>query len=207
MFKDQIFDFYYNIKCYINNRWITKTHYLKTDLKPGKWHEFDTRILHGLFNELVDFVEIEQAWMNVVFDKEKKKQYQTPFWRKFIQRWRNPEAGIEHLEWASNLMLDESWGIEKTNPLYGSLSHQAESAREILKLYNWWKFERPQRPDPYEVTNFTKYASSLKSLSVSSWTKELQEASEEIDRLEKKYFDEDTEMLIRLIKIRNHLWT
>ena len=61
-----------NLRYYINNRWVTKTHYLKTHLKPGQWYEFDTRLLHGMFGELKDFVEIEQAWISLAFMPKKK---------------------------------------------------------------------------------------------------------------------------------------
>jgi len=54
-------DVYYSIKTYIDNRFVTKTHYLKTGLEPGHYYELDHRIINGLFNELVAFVEEEQA--------------------------------------------------------------------------------------------------------------------------------------------------
>lgn len=50
-----------DIRHYIDNRWISKTHALTSTLKRGQWYELDTRLLHSVFDELVDFVEIEQA--------------------------------------------------------------------------------------------------------------------------------------------------
>ena len=34
-----------------------------------------------------------------------------------------------------------------------------------------------------------------------------QEALKKCDEIEKQYDDEDTEMLIRLVRVRKHLWT
>ena len=53
------YDVYHNIEVYVRNRWIDQTHMIKTGLQPGQYYEFDTKILHGLFNELVDYVEVE----------------------------------------------------------------------------------------------------------------------------------------------------
>ena len=58
-------DTLYSIKYYINNRWVTKTHALTAhprDIKPGRWCDVGNRFLPCLFNELVDFVEVELAW-------------------------------------------------------------------------------------------------------------------------------------------------
>jgi hypothetical protein len=64
--------------------------------------------------------------------------------------------------------------------------HKGEYAYdEILELYNWWKFERDSAYDEiYEIDDAKK-------------------AIEYEDRLTRK----DTDMLIRLIKIRQYLWT
>jgi len=49
-------DFFNNIKYYINNRWITKTHILSSShLKVGQWHELDDRILYTVMDSFVEF--------------------------------------------------------------------------------------------------------------------------------------------------------
>ena len=58
----------YDIKYYINNRWVSRTHSLTAhprDIKPGQWQDVGNRFLPCLFNELVDFVEIESAWSHI----------------------------------------------------------------------------------------------------------------------------------------------
>lgn len=87
--------------------------------------------------------------------------------------------------------------------------NQLKYAKELMKIYNWWTEDYRNRPDPYEVSGFhTFYKNNESVLDVISNDKndELQAAIDKINELEKQYYDEDTKMLIRLIKIRNNLW-
>lgn len=171
-------DLYYTIRVYIRNRWIDKLHYLKTGLKPGEYYDLDHRILCGLFNELVDLVEIEYAHLSR-WAKEKKY--------KFV-KGRCVEAGLDYLNWASSLTYDDDYGIDEKDK--DKPTTQAVAAKKTLELYNWWK-NRDNRPDPYDL--FKKQDDSKYYL--------------KIDEMERKYDEEDTEMLISLIKIRSHFWT
>ena len=58
---------------------------------------------------------------------------------------------------------------------------------DVLSLYEWWISERPKRPDPFE--EFKEY-----------------EVSENLTKMLEEQYDEDTEKLIELIKLRNKLW-
>lgn len=209
----------YNLKYYINNRWVTKSHALTahpSDVKPGTWCDVGNRMLFCLFNELVNFVEIEKAWMHVAFDDEARKKYSTPFWATGWFRWRtwrSPEAGIAHLNWETEL-TNVDW-VPEDHPEYGKPTHQAIAAREILELYNWWKTVRPARPDPYDESGWSKLCRQReeKGESLLSFSKD-EEASaattkalDKCRELEEAYEAEDEEMLIRLIRVRNSLWT
>lgn len=203
-FQDMLYypiDKLYSVKYWILNRFVTKTHALTSNLKRGEYWEYDTRILHCLFDELVNFVEIEKAWMQVYCHKDKRDQYHVPGyalgWFR-TRTWRCPEAGIDYLTW------------ESTDPqLIGS--PQAESARTILELYHWWKNVYPNRVDPMDASGWSEYC----SISSYSWDSERTEEEENIVKemlrvttdIEEKYFKEDTEMLIKLINIRTSLWT
>jgi len=175
-------DIFYTIKIYIRNRFIDKIHYLKTDLTPGEYYDLDTRILHALFNELVNFVEGEQAHLMLSY---KDRKY------KFVGG-KCEKAGLDYLEWACNLKLDESYGFSPEDEEYGKLTDQAESSRKIKQLYDWWKKERPNRVNPYDIVSKKTHGKYYYRL---------------IGEIEDQYNDNDTEMLIELIKIRNHLWT
>src|ERR1700733_5487428 len=71
-------DLFSDMRHYINNRWISKTHALTSTLKRGQWYEFETRLLHSAFDELLDFVEIEQAGMHILCSDDASKKYKMP---------------------------------------------------------------------------------------------------------------------------------
>jgi hypothetical protein len=190
-------DIYNSIKNYIDNRFITKTHCLKTGLKPGKYYELDDRILYALFNELTEFVEIETAHMFSHALKNKGKY-------KFKKR-RCPQAGIDYLKWASRIK-------ENNKPTL-----QAVHARAILRLYNWWK-KRPNRPDPIQASGWDKFCETHKEEDLGFFPehpvvddlnsyKERRKILRKVIQIEEKYEKEDTKMLIELIQIRKSLWT
>lgn len=197
---------------YINNRWITKSHALTSHLKKGEFHEFETRMLHAIFDELVNFVEREQAWMTVVCSEEDWKKYKGPWRRQLfrIRTWRCPEAGLKHLQWASELTCDENY-CGKSSPLLGQPTPQALAAKEILALYHWWKEDYPKRPDPMEASGLSAYydehPTTLWDFKRSeAEDKQRQELSDRCYQIEQAQEDEDTEMLIRLVKLRKQLW-
>lgn len=214
----KILDPIYDVKYYLRNRFVTKTHVLDTGLEKGKWHEFDRRILYGLFNELVDFIEIEQAWHTVMWDSEKRKKYKTPKLHNFRflrwSQWRCPEAGIDYYRWSMGLD-DENLQAHDRNP------GQAEYAREVVALYTWWNEVYLKRPDDaYEAVGYYEYVRQLDDkygreksnpFNNSNYTPaeraRRDQLSDEAHKLEEEWYQEENDMLIRLIKIRRNLWT
>lgn len=222
------------VKNYINNRWIYKSNSLtahKSHIRPGHWCDLGNRFLPCMFNELVDFVEIELAGHNITLDREARKKFRPPWYYtapfSFFQ-WRCPAAGLDHLNWAANLKKNEDWGIEPDDKEYNQPTPQAEMAKEVLELYHWWKTVYLNRPDPYEISGWTSYCNvkrqraeqlrgsekSFFSLFTTDPDLEIEQKLEEqskkalilLDEIEQKYEAEDTEMIIRLIKIRHYLW-
>ena len=213
-----------DVRYYINNRWVSRTHSLTAhprDIAPGTWRDVGNRFLPCLFNELVDFVEIEQAWHHCIWSDEAKTKFETPWWRKGWLRWRTwrcPEAGMEYLKWASGLVVDENMGSNPSEKGYGEPTYQAKAAKEIIELYTWWTTTYRNRPDPMDASGWSahceamrvKYPGSMFS-SLNSKDPEDRKASDKahklLSKIEKAYEKEDEEMMIRLIKIRESLWT
>lgn len=207
------------IHCHISNRFVAKTHTLTSKLKRGQWHEFDTRLLHSAFDELINFVETELAHQYYIWTTNDREKYQIPWYRKFSRLgfWRCPEAGLDYLNWAAQLKNDEEW-LDKNNPEFGKPTQQALAAQEILILYNWWKNERPNRPDPHDASGLnahydkkTKNANendndTLSQIFSSNKTEDERAMLKLAAKLEEEQDNEDTDMLIRLIKIRQFLW-
>jgi hypothetical protein len=79
-------------------------------------------------------------------------------------------------------LIDEHVTWCKTDPSVGH--KQRDSAIEIATIYNWYKHEFPIRARSWNVKDFEARL-----------------------RLEEQYEQEDDDMLVRLIKIRKHLWT
>lgn len=127
-------DLWYSIRCYLKNRYLTQTHNLKTGLKKGEWHDLDTRILYGLFNELVEFVEVELSHLSK-WDRNKKYKF---------KNGRCIEAAYDYFEWANNLP-EESYGSQR------------EDSIKIKELYEWWTKQRPYRDDPLMTITKTSH--------------------------------------------------
>ena len=213
----------YDIKYYINNRWVSRTHSLTAhprDIKPGQWQDVGNRFLPCLFNELVDFVEIETAWSHIAWgDREARAKYDPPFYASGWWRWRTwrcPQAGLDHLDWAMALTMGSDWGIEEGDPKHGQPTPQAVNAREIKELYTWWKEVYPNRPDAHDASGWSEYCERKRELNGdrllgSKTTPELDALAttslERVRQIEAAYDAEDTEMLTRLIKVRGSLWT
>jgi hypothetical protein len=211
----------YDVKYYINNRWVSRTHSLTAhprDIKPGQWQDVGNRFLPCLFNELVDFVEIEQAWSHIAWGSEEDKaKYKAPFWASGWFRWRTwrcPQAGLDHLDWAMTL-TNEEW-LEEGEKHKAEPTGQAIRAREIKELYLWWTTVYPNRPDPHDASGWTEYCEKTRLLNDgrlfgSKKTPELEELStrshELLQKIEAEYAAEDEAMMIRLIKARDSLWT
>jgi hypothetical protein len=188
-----------NIRYYCRNRFHRKCHVLSTGFTPGEYHDLDERILYGLMNSLVDYVEVDLAYKNRWCNTEESKK----------AKWKNGrciELGLAHLAWEMSLddpKLDQHERCEG----------QAETAREIKVIYDWWKTVRPARPDPYDASGWSdlcdeKRADGLK------WYEQGSDEYEEtktaalatLRKIESAYEEEDEQMLMRLIKIRRSLW-
>lgn len=212
----------YAIKYYINNRWVTRTHALTAhprDIPRGEWRDVGNRFLPCLFNELRDYVEVELAWWHIAWDDKAKAKYQAPFWSRGWFRWRTwrcPQAGLDNLDWQSKLVW-QSEECEEGSPNVGKPTYQAEKALEILALYKWWTEVYPNRPDPHDASGWSEYCDRKreegKGMSFFSEPKDPElrafgdRALMKTREIEEAYEKEDEEMLIRLIKIRNSLWT
>jgi len=206
----------YDASYYLRNRFVRQTHMVHTDLQKGVWHEYETRILHGMFTELVDFVEVEQAWHTCVWDEKAREKHNMPWWRDnwlfYWREWRCAGAGIDYLQWCMTLD-DPALPAHDRNP------SQAEHAREVMTLYTWWKDIRATRPDEYTEAGFTEFndrmAAKYGQLEFDPDDKKLtpQERQEKraiydrVHEIEEARHQEDEAMMIRLIKIRRGLWT
>jgi hypothetical protein len=109
---------------------------------------------------------------------------------------------------------DKDWGLEETDLEFGRPTSQAQNALEMLALYRWWTVTRPARPEPMKASGWSDYCDRRRAANPDDWLFSDSEDKEdtgpmmdEMHRLEAEYEAEDEAMMIRLIKIRNSLWT
>jgi hypothetical protein len=202
-FIEAVYEFvtapYYDTRYYIRNRFYRRTHVLRTDCPPGDYWDTDERILTALANAIIDYVEIELAYKHMWCGSDEVAD----------AKWRNgrcPELGLKYLEWEMGLdnpELDE----------YSRADTQANSAREVKKIYDWAK-ARPTRPDPHAASGWTAYCAKYPYI----WMQkdedvtfeqraESDSAFKKLRKIEAQYEQEDEDMLIRLVKVRKSLWT
>jgi hypothetical protein len=208
-----------DIRYYINNRFISRTNSLTAhprDIRPGSWSDVGNRFLPCLFNELVDFVEVETAWHHVLWDDKVRDKYDVPWNRRFFRfrTWRCPQAGIDHLKWAMTLTNEEF--LEEDQKHLAEPTLQAKNAREMLELYTWWTEVYPKRPDVHDASGWSEYCASRRDNGLDFFDMEdrtpedaerCRVALDKSQEIEKAYADEDEPMMIRLIKVRESLWT
>jgi hypothetical protein len=171
--------FYDKTTSYIRFGFTEKLYLIDTKLSHG-YYDSDERMLHGMFSLLVDFVEIEKAWMEYICNRD----YKRPWW-KLTSRFRNREYGLAYLDWEITLI-----GSEHDNG-------QGEDAQIIKDLYLWWTETRPKREDPYYLMDEWDDMSKEEKGSV----------SKQINEIETREYNEDSEMLKKLIDVRSSLWT
>lgn len=172
-------DVYHNVYAKLHNIFISKTHVIPTDLPLGQWQECSTRIEHGLFYLVVDFVEGEKAHMHSWSLEEGEKPIKD-----------KREAGLAYLDWEISLG-DES-------------PHQAKAAQELKDLYLWIKDVYPNRPDPYDSEIWDEYERASEAATT---REEKRKALEDHYQKERAQIDEVTEKLVQIVRLRETMWT
>jgi len=201
LIKEKIDDILYDSKYYFDcvidpiiYRTTRRYHVVDTKLKP-RYYDKDTIILHSMFSILVDFVEIEKAWLNTWYNENKYKKL--PWFKRKFGGFRSPEDGLAYL----------TWEIEQSNKV--EFLSQAEAAKEIFELYDWWKNIRPNRKDPLELACYDEHFDNNKDwpLSGKKLTDEQTKCLDDVNKYQEDQYNEDSEMLMRIIKTRNCMWT
>lgn len=148
---------------WIRYRTYDKYHVIDTGLKP-RYYDTDTRMVHGLFQLVKDFVEVELAIQYNLFEKKKMK--------------RDPEAGLKHLDWAISL------GAESPT--------QSEHSKEIKEIYLWIVNVYEHRKDVYDEFfphNFRKLTQKEKNDITNKIDEEEQRRYQEVSDILKRIID------------------
>jgi hypothetical protein len=200
---------YKNVQNWVRHRTYDRYHVIKTELEPA-YHEVERRLLYANFSLLKDFVEVELAWSNYCWkDDSEKKELTERYWLyKYIPfghyKFREPGIALKHLEWA--MTLDDP-----ALPPHERNVEQAHNAREICALYKWWTVDRPARVEvPFSPLPKSDDDDDYIFGNIDRTTPEFKAYSDSVDARNEQYedwYEEDNQMLHRLIKIRRGLWT
>jgi hypothetical protein len=185
-----------NPLAYVHNRWINPSDRViikHPDYPQGHYHDSDTVMLYALFQLVVDYVEIECGnFLSTRFENGWQKWYrrfrELPLLNWLIPPTRNALRGLHHLRWEMAL---------KDN------SSQSEAAKELFQIYRFWKHTRLERADPFTAYHNLRDGKDWKGPISEQERVLLQEAT----ALEELYEQEDTDMMQRIIKVRNCMWT
>lgn len=190
---------YEEIGYWIRFRTYDRLNILHTGLKPD-FYNAHHRILHANFNVLKDLVESEYAWNMYCGDRGERSfcEEYLPFYRIF-NPYRNPEKGIEYLEWAATL-------DDPALPMHDRSDRQAVDAREIHALYNWWVIDRPNRKE-VEVCGYGNQELDSMSFLDSDFNKDAEDYKQHLidyenrEKQQKEWDAEDLRMLHRFIDV------
>jgi len=168
----------------------TKKKLVISTLDGGYWDK-DEILLHVNFQILVDYVEKELSTMydccGMIGDNNQK------------------DKGLFYL---NNYVSED----EQSKIFY----------KEVLELYNWWKITRPNRVDIFDSKEFEPYKDFDPFEHIPDENKKLTRLVNNVDnplylgyknlidkqmKNENDWYEEDTNMLHRIINIRNGLWT
>ena len=178
---------------WVRYRTTRRYHVIKTGMKPG-YSDVSEKMLHVNFNMLKDFIEVEKAYMWTWHEKGTNNKSEQP--------------GVSHLVW--------EMGLDADNKFH---NQQSANAREQYELYDWWTNQRPYRVDD-ALEEWEEYHTLKKDIYGDDANNFFRDDLDtpELEKLQKKWLtksskiekynlEEDEKNLIRLIKIRNSLWT
>jgi len=161
--------------------------------------------MHGMFQLLVDLVELDKAHLQIVFSEDSPPKYMNK------ANYRSVEMGMKYIDW--EISLGKEGG-----------KNQSKNAKKIKDLYIWWTDKRPKRTDLMDVkgsmgiSNNEYYEDTTSDktgratfVQIGRKKDESPELYESVNKAyndaEEVYEKEDEKMLIQLVKLRKYLWT
>ena len=147
---------------------------LKIETLDRGWHEREVVMLHAMFQVLTDFIERELFSKNC------------------------PNPILLDIESETKWMHDYEFSEDDIKKSIDSLNKSNSDTLKLMKLYKWWKVERPLREANYPGKDLD--IREINSVEGSRWAAEYGKYEDACDR-------EDEENMIELIKLRKYLWT
>lgn len=128
MYLERLIDF-------IRYRTYDRYNIIKIHSLEPSYYDIDTRLLHGMFSLLVDYVEIEKANLERLFGDE--GLYDRPCFRKWYYRiYRKIRKLFVNISSRDLGLAYLDWEISNLDPSFPA--NQRDYAKEVKELYLWW---------------------------------------------------------------------
>jgi len=167
------------------------THVLRTTAKLGGWSDLTQKIPDGLMYGVIDFIEKECFWMEVMGSDYYYSKQSYIRWKLFSMEVSSVDRMYFGLKW-----LD--FQIENSD------EDSKVAYQEIIDAYSFAKY-RYFTFDAYEESGYMK----LFGDSVSIWedtTEDRRKLYDKINQLEADFYSETTKHCSNLVKNRNLMW-
>lgn len=163
---------------WVKHRTFWQYHYIPSGLEPGFW-DYDHLLEETIFNVVKLHVNAEM-WKHEGWDKiyKKSKEEKAKFINEKLQQF-----------------------IEKLKN--SEFTSQYEAEKEIYDIYKWITTVRDIRKDSFEDSGLAEFCKKSKKLK----SPEYRRLMDKMTEIEDQYKKEDEEMIYRIIKIRNCLWS
>lgn len=189
-FKNKIKFKVQDIKLYIGDKFMYKPHLVKMDIPKNYFFgDSASRLLYSSFTILEEYVEI------TLVKKYYPGEIKRAGWNILPRLLHLQPAYKKGSKWGDLAILKE---IRES---------KMEGYGEMYELYEWWKNERPYRELP-EMPETPHMPSNVFGSASKEWQenypkewKNFREWYEECDEIQKKWDNEDQEMLTRLSKL------
>lgn len=192
-----MFNFFKSFLSFIAYRTTKRYNTIKINtLTPTYWDK-DTIMLHAVMQLVVDFVEIECSFMELDRPSTLKERlyFAVPWFLRRDSWLRNRDRGLQHLKHLESFYSEKSKSV-------------SAAPKIIQEVYVWWVDKRASRKDSDEwfAEEFDKIKQNTK-LSKSQKTKKIDTLVTKMSKLDDKHYQEDTEMLKKIISVRDFMWT
>lgn len=194
------------------------------------YRDIDFLMLETIFQLVVNYVENEQYHRGMGIIKHNMKAVENVSklkgarWAQAVLNNKRDKATVGLMSLEIEVFWKQNYEEDIDTPFSAVNEQNAKMAKRLMKIYTWYKFERPRRGDPFDAFDYPEkgYIDSEGNLtnefisdkpnvdgtySMNVITNEYKTYFDKVTELEDKWIEEDTKMLKEAVSIRRYLWT
>ncbi len=168
---------------------------------PRSWCDRDELMFHAMFQILVDFVELEQEFVDWKKRYSVKRFTDRKAMREYIEQAYNTQEGRESMYWPDITKQEKANTDKRTLERYNT-------CKEILYLYEWYKDKKYD----FDIFKMNKLTGTRVEFTDDGMVHKPTGdqpliTNEEYFQLYDEHEVVRNKMLYRILNIRKHLWT